>query len=218
MVTDFLQEGDRHIRCPDCRCRQGYRLADGRRKCRRCGRRFTPGPHGNRLPPELLRRIALHFWLMVPAGRAAAELGLDRKTVQRYYRLLRRRLGGLPGGEEGARRGGEEGPVPVFAVVHGRGKVRLAAVPPGGGEGVVFAESAEALERLDLDRFFQPAGAAPGGVSGEPFWPFARRLLRRYRGGHRREFPLFVGEMAFRYNQRRNPRVVATLARLLQRG
>lgn len=200
-------------RCPGCGARGGYRLGDGRRRCRRCGRKFTPHLHGNRLGEESLRRIALHFWLMVPAVRAARELGLERKTVQKYYRQLRQSIA-----EEGGWRGGgwvpvssAGGAVRVFAVRFENGTLGVWPPLPGMDVCSVFAGGERDWREMDL------ASWRPAGESAERFWTFARPLLRRYRGRFRKALPLYLKEMGFRFNHRRDGWVVGRLTRLLRK-
>lgn len=205
-----LREGGR--KCPECGSTGVYPLGDGRRRCRRCGRKFTPHPHGNRIKQECLRRISLHFWLMVPAVRAAREIGLERKTVQKYYRCLRQAIA-----EKGGWRGGDwvpdssgGGPVPVFAVDTREGSLRVVLPVPGTVGSGVFAEGDRAWQQLDLARWYA------AGEGAERFWVFARPLLQRYRGRFRGALPLYLKEMEFRFNHRRDGWAVSRLTRLLR--
>jgi len=200
--------------CPGCGAGAPYRLGDGRRKCRRCRRRYTPGGRGSRLPPETLRRLALCFWQMLPAREAARAAGVNRKTAQRHYDLLRRRIGGA--GWAATEGGGER---PVAALVVEGGAIRVVsagaaadAVPSA----LVYAGAAGA----DLDglRLWLPGGGEGGGRDDPvvKFWGFAGRLARFYRRRRRQEIPLFLREVAFRVNQRENPQVIELLSRLFE--
>ena len=82
-------ELSRHICCPSCGYRGNYRLADGRKKCRRCGKKYSCRLLKSRLPAKILKRLALLFWLRAPVTIAAQELRLDPKTVRRHYNLMR---------------------------------------------------------------------------------------------------------------------------------
>jgi len=77
------------IRCPDCGHRAAYKLADGRRKCKRCRKKYTARKKVSRLPPEVLREIARLFWLLVPAARTAKDLGVSYNTVLKFYKRIR---------------------------------------------------------------------------------------------------------------------------------
>jgi len=200
--------------CPECGAEAPYRLGDGRSKCRRCRRRYTPGGRGSRLPPEALRRLALCFWQMLPARRAARVAGVNRKTAQRHYDLLRRRIGGER-----------------WAVSEGAGEGPLAAlVVDGEGVRVVPAATAEcAVCALFYAGSGRPAGGAgvddlrlclpEGGGANDAvvkFWGFVGRLGWGRRRCGRQELSLFLQEVAFRVNQRENPQVVELLCRFLR--
>ena len=45
-----------------------------------------------KIPVNQLKEIARLFWLLVPAERAARDMGVNRKTIQKYYQLLRKRI------------------------------------------------------------------------------------------------------------------------------
>lgn len=135
---------DRHITCPHCRFRKTYKLADGRNKCQRCKYRFTWRKRTAKIPSDKLKEIARLFWLLVPAKRAAKDLDLNRKTVQRYYRKLRQRISqesdketfylsgevevdeSYFGGQQKGKRGrGAGGKIPVFGLLKRQGMVRV---------------------------------------------------------------------------------------------
>lgn len=77
-----------HSCCPACRSREGYHLSDGRRKCCRCGKKYSRRHLKSRLSAKILKQIALYFWLATPITTVAADLHLDRKTVRRHYILM----------------------------------------------------------------------------------------------------------------------------------
>jgi transposase-like protein len=58
-----------------------YKLADGRYKCKNCGKYFTYRPRYTKLPEEKHKETARLFWLGVPAAAAAKAGGLSAKTV-----------------------------------------------------------------------------------------------------------------------------------------
>jgi len=137
---------DRHTHCPICNYRFHYHLSDGRRKCKRCGKKFThkPKPRGRKLAAEVLKEIARLFWLGVPAARTARSLGICNLTATRYYGRIRERiaqdrkaeLGKLHGSIEadesyfgGIRKGkrgrGAAGKIPVFGLLKRGSEVRV---------------------------------------------------------------------------------------------
>lgn len=77
-----------HCCCPECHSREGYRLSDGRRKCCRCGKKYSRRHLKSRLPSKVLKKIAQYFWLITPVSTVAADLHVDRKTVRRHYELM----------------------------------------------------------------------------------------------------------------------------------
>lgn len=83
-----MSQLSRHSCCPECHSREGYRLGDGRRKCCRCGKKYSRRHLRSRLSAKTLKQIALYFWLSAPIKTVAVNLNLDRKTVCRHYGLI----------------------------------------------------------------------------------------------------------------------------------
>ena len=96
------------------------------------------------LPRETLKEIARLFWLMVPAERAARDLGINRKTALRHYTRLRtvllaeckaetepmrgeavRNESCFGGYRKGIRGRGAGGKIPVFGLLKRKGAVRV---------------------------------------------------------------------------------------------
>jgi len=77
------------IVCPHCGAGETYQLADGRRQCRDCRRKFTPGGRKRKLSAHLQQAMRKAFWEMQPAEEVANLLKLNRKTVQKMYGELR---------------------------------------------------------------------------------------------------------------------------------
>lgn len=216
---------EREEGCPICHAGAAYQLGDGRRKCRQCGRRYTPRSRYSRLPPPILRQLALCFWQMVPARQAAQVLGLNRKTVLRHYRLLRVGIGGrkLEGQGQVCKDavGGSEQPL-VALVANGSNilvipfPADVAYAPPCA---LVYPRTSWFSAGAGLsDLQLWISGAGRGSTRGDAlvkFWGFAGRLAKMYRGRCLQELPLFLQEVAFRFNQRDNPQVIETLCRLL---
>ncbi len=220
-----------NLTCPFCGGRHLYKLGDGRRKCRDCRRRFTPNPIGSRLDESVLDKLPTLFWDLVPAEEASLELGLNRKTVQRYYRKMRRaiadyrpasypekqtawnvvgffqgywRVGGLSNDLAGV--------FPVFGLAQLGQHVR-----------VVMAQNRADYTRLDANsmRLSTAGGRAAGDMAngGErlarEFWNFARPRLGAYHGGWKANLPQFLQEMEFRFNHRNSPGPPELLRRAL---
>lgn len=221
------------VLCPRCGSGRSYRLSDGRLMCKRCRSKFTPAYQVGRLDEPLLRGLAAHFWHMTPTTAAGGELGIDRKTVQRYYRLLRRRLAresealasaatagrelaALFLGELSSRPAGVElrDTVTVFGMLQDGGFVRLVFTPWSDWSGLDLASIRPAPPPALRGR---PA-LAEAPPEAAAFWRFARTGLRRYRGGFLSALPVFLREMEFRYNHRHDPGAVQLLLELLTPG
>ena len=237
------QESHGHILCPVCHGRDAYHLADGRRKCRRCGKKFTHRRQISRLPNKTLRQIAVFFWLMVPASKVATDLQLNRKTVQRHYRLLRQAIGSAAeekpensGSDEagslssGGGDGGTELPL-VGLAIQGR-TIRVSMEPgrstsvesPEDIQAIIFASEDTAFRSRDLQELHiqlqdgRQSRAVEADYREEmlKFWRFVKGMIRMYRGKHRDDFALFMREVEFRFNQRHNPEVINILLRYLK--
>lgn len=250
--------GSRHITRPSCGARGSYRLGDGRRKCRWCGKKFTPRRRTGKPDDATLRELVRLFWLMVPAERVARDLGLNRKTVQAHFRRLREtiaeesrqalaQIGGevevdesyFGGVRKGKRGRGAGGKIPVFGLLKRGGEVRVvfpnrvdranlkgAIKNPVQPQSWVYSDSFRAYDRLDVEGFHhvridhgQTFGTGRAHINGiENFWSFAKRRLKLYHGGYKKNFRLFMREMAFRFNHRDDPNVVEHLYYLLKAG
>jgi transposase len=252
------RSASRHVRCPSCRRRGCYALADGRRMCPRCRRKFTPRRLRANLTAARVREVVRLFWLLVPAAAAARDLRVERKTALRYYHRLRlaiaaqaeRELGRLGGAVEvdesyfgGARKGkrgrGAGGKVPVFGLLKRGGQVRVVFperldratiqgairthVRPASW---VYSDGFSAYDKLHLAGFRhrrvdhqKTLGSGRSHINGiENFWGFAKRRLKMYHGGWKRNFRLFIREMEFRFNRRNDPAVIDELLKLLRSG
>lgn len=80
------------IVCPHCGAGETYQLADGRRQCRDCRRKFTPGGRKRKLSAQLQQAMRKYFWEMQPAEEVANQLKLNRKTVQKMYGEFRQMM------------------------------------------------------------------------------------------------------------------------------
>lgn len=215
--------------CPACGARRAYQLGDGRLKCKACRLKYTPQRKPGRLDDFTVRRLVRHFWAMAPIETTAQELGVDRKTVQRYFGLIRQAI--ARAGDERMNRQRHGSDLQGFFV--GRFNSRAASGVTGGkvpvfglvclpdSLGLVFPSGAEDWSGLDLGclRFVgmseQPAGASRGQDHAEAFWKFARARLKHYRGGFKRHLGHYLREMEFRYNHQDDPQALERLYRLL---
>lgn len=233
------------IKCPACGGTAHYRLKDNRLQCAGCRKKFTARKHRSKLPEETLRLIAQNFWRMVPAAAAAAEQGINSKTLQKYYDLLRRaiaevyerdaleRFGATAADPElfhgiAAGRGLGTAVKPLYCLAQSAARVALlpATEKPEGGFaaiaapeilGWVYAKDHNALSSLDLDRIHSlPAVEAKGGAVAAAFWIHAKRGLVKYHGGFRKNFYHFMREMEFRFNNHDEDVTRAFLTRILQ--
>lgn len=205
------------LSCPFCGGIHLYKLGDGRRKCRDCRRRFTPNRMASRLDDNVLDKLCGLFWDLVPAEEASAALGLNRKTVQRYYRKMRQAIAEHKPDTVGSdqqtwqivgffhgywRRGGLSndltGVFPVFGLACMDGSVR-----------VIMAHNKADYSRLDAHSLCMAALQKPNGDQdrlgrrlADEFWAYARPRLGTYHGGWKANLPLFLQEMEFRFNHR----------------
>ena len=220
--------------CPACGATTAYSLSDGRMQCKLCRTKYTPGPRQARLDDQALRQIVTLFWSMYAQEMAARESGLNRKTMQRYFRLLREAIARqgqermeqaltrtrLAGFFVGSRVNSESGkeksePLLVFSLGLLRDEVVL-----------FLPDGLEDWSGLDLDgiRFVALAPDGQAGGNGkdadlaEVFWLFARPILKHYRGGAKKRLPCYLREMEFRFNHHDDSRVLERLHQLLLSG
>lgn len=176
---------------------------------------------------------------MIPATTAAKELGINCKTMQKYYDLLRRAISALNEMDAIEQFGTavisrslfyELTPPkemqPVFCVLHREGKISLlfAGDDPRMGQFPeaaewVYATNGKALCSLNLDSMHAlSTGAAKDPGAGVPFWIYAKKRLVKYHGGFRKNFRLFVREMEFRYNHGNTDVALAKLMGILEKN
>jgi hypothetical protein len=160
---------------------------------------------------------------MVSARQAAQSLGLNRKTVQRHYRMLRVEIGGERMEGKVCNDGMSRPERPLVALVPTRDKIQVipfpaddACAPPCA---LVYPRTswfAAGAGLSDLQLWISGAGQESARVEVlVKFWGFAGRLAKMYRGRCLLDLPFFLQEVAYRFNQRDNPQVIETLCRLL---
>ena len=221
--------------CPKCQCRESYRLNDGRHMCRRCRTKYTPAYQLGRLDKGLVFDLANHFWLMTPIDATAELLEINRKTVQRYFGIIRKCIAGYC--ETQAARAHKGRKLDAFLVgdwlLPQSGSERRDTMTVFGllADGrlvhLVFFRSWHDWSGMDLSslRVQSQLNAAKHADapwshsdSAHEFWAFARERLRSYRGGFMKRFPTYIREMEFRYNYRQDPDAVWQIMSLLRSG
>ena len=151
---------------PWMRLRLEWRLADGRRKCRRCGRRYRLRTAWDacRLPGRVKHALVQRFVWGVPVYRQRFAPLASRPTTERFYRLLRAVMaqseqlrapfaGALECDEtsfgrarKGKRGWGAAGKVLVFGVVQRNGLVKAQPIPAHDRVSVMRVIQAESRE------------------------------------------------------------------------
>lgn|GEM_PF-1637086 len=219
-----------HSCCPHCRSREGYHLSDGRRKCCRCGKKYSRRHLKSRLPAKILKQIALYFWLAKPIKTVATDLHLDRKTVRRHYALMQQ---GISDDESvGSHLSDCSGAVELFSLfvngdftwcerisksarqrrcVAGRNyswhhSVTISLpMQPMAVRCLIYL--VDGLGRYDIENY---------QLDLLKFERLVRGMCRRKNDLSDQARKLLMSEVVFRFNQRRNPGVTADLYRFLR--
>ena len=143
--------------CPDCHHTRAYRLADGRLKCRRCGKRYrlVSAWDASRLPAATKRQLLELFVLGVPVFRQRFRSPASRPAIERFYRIVRAVLalaedvrepfsGKLEcdettfgGAKKGKRGWGAAGKVIVFGIIKRNGLVKAMPIQAHSGAEVL---------------------------------------------------------------------------------
>lgn len=145
-------------------------------------------------------------------------------------------FGGVRKGKRGR---GAAGKVPVFGLLKRNGEVRvvfLKRVDKKTLQGAikehvkpqswVYSDSYRAYDTLHLEGFhhvrISHSNSFANGkthINGiENFWGFAKRRLKMYHGGYKKNLPLFIREMEFRFNYRNDHNVIDYLFKLVALG
>ncbi len=157
------------------------------------------------------------FLNMTSANRAADLLRINRKTAQRIFADLRQRMARendrgcvepVAGRECDPKRDlpGESENQPLCRFGVQAGKVRV--MPTVADEEVPCCSALTLVDATSGNRDWigrlrlleLPGACEEERRLTERFWSFARRGLRRYRAGYRRDLTLYLKEMAFRFN------------------
>ena len=138
------------------------------------------------------------------------------------------------GTRKGKRGRGAAGKVPVFGLLKRGGKVYTAVVPDTKGstlkaiicrkiqpDSIVYTDSYRSYNVLDVSEFkhyrinhselFADKTNHINGI--ENFWNQAKRVMRKYNGIPRKNFPLFLKECEFRFNYGPPRQQIKTLQR-----
>lgn len=222
------------FKCPECGSGRHYLLNDHRLLCRDCRRKYSAAPIRSRVPAEGVSRICESFWKMAPVSEAAGAHSMNRKTIQRYYDLLRRgiscmterflmdKYGMIEVSSSNYHEVGQG--EPMFCVARRGKQLDLFSVTEKAGEindgplpaGWIYARDRRTLQCLDLDHIhYLPVGDGNGGE--HTFWRLAKKGLVSYGGGFRNNFYHFVREMEFRFNNREAPDVCDVLREIVSR-
>lgn len=209
-------------------------MSDGRFKCKQCKKKFSARSNRARISSATLSSLAEHFWNMDTAEQCANSLGINRKTAQSYYDRLR---GNIARSNATAlkqithrsplrsrRRG--NGKLPVFWSLLQQNQIRIVFpeaqsfslekqdLPDVQGVSEIYTNSPAALKNRVLDKFYRRTLWARKETDEkllQQFWRLAKINLARYRGGCKNKFPLFIEEMAFRFNHRESEGAIPLL-------
>jgi transposase len=166
------------------------------------------------------------FTLIRRAVLAAAEPDLLRREVEADESYFGPRRSSRHRGEGVGRRSPAK--IPVFGILERRGRVEVAVVPDCSAESLLSA-TVRTVKRgslvytdrwkgydtlafcgyrhLRVDharRFSAPSGRRKVHINGlEGFWSYAKGKLIKFHGVSPAKFPLYLYEMQFRYNHRR---------------
>lgn len=226
---------------------QHYTLKDSRLQCAVCRKKYTVCSHRSKLSQHTLELIALNFCQMTPATAAATEMGINSKTIQKYYDLLRRTISETDEKQAidhfgaatidpalfynyaaGKGLGAEIRPLFCLAkCADGISLLFAHLISPGETAtvastdilGWVYARDQKAFNTLDLDRIhFLSTAEKDAPDTSYPFWIYAKKGLVKYHGGFRKNFYLFMREMEFRFNNHKKSSTQAYLINVLQGG
>lgn len=230
-------------RCPKCDHGSAYRLGDGRRKCRRCGQRFSVRSawQASQLPAAIKHRLVEMFALGVPVYRQRFRQDTSPAARERFYRVLRACCaqaedlrepfeGALEcdesvfgGWRKGKRGWGAAGKVIVFGIVQRNGQVKAFPIPARQAHEVIdlvcahttpgslyYTDDWQAYASLRVQGDHIVVRKEKGRPKGrehingiEGFWSYAKHWLYPYRGVPRRYFHLYLGEICYRFNHRK---------------
>lgn len=230
-------------RCPECGHGTSYQLADGRCKCRSCGKRYSVRSAwvASQLPATLKNRLVEMFALGVPVYRQRFRQDTSPAARERFYRMLRACCahaeqlrepftGAIEcdesvfgGARQGKRGWGAAGKVLVMGIVQRNGQVKAFPIPARSAEEVIslvcahttpgslyYTDDWQAYASLRVQGDHIVVRKEKGRPKGrnhingiEGFWSYAKNWLYPYRGVPRKYFHLYLGEICYRFNHRK---------------
>jgi len=160
---------------------------------------------------------------MDTAEKCASSLAINRKTAQSYYDRLRnhlaqenmRELLSLSGHEKNRPGLNDDRKLPVFWSLLQHNKIYIVFpetlsfsrekndLPDVQGISEIYTNSPSARKNNTLDKFYRRtlwARKETDEKTLQQFWRQAKINLAKYRGGCKNNLPLFIVEMAFRFN------------------
>lgn len=229
---------DEDLRCPACLRTDLYCLSDGRYKCKHCKKKFSARHKKTRIPAEKQALLTKLFWNMQTAEQCANSLDINRKTAQNYYDLLRtgiasenrRTLQKLTGSLKPLPADENQSRHIVFWSLLLKNRVhilfpatqlfslRQADLPEVQAISEIYTNSPSAKRNVILEKFYRRTLWARKETDEDHlrgFWRQAKINLMSYRGGCKRKFPLFIEEMAFRFNHDKDPDAIQKLQKIL---
>ncbi len=230
-------------RCPECNHGTSYQLADGRRKCRSCGKRYSVRSawEASQLPASIKSRLVEMFALGVPVYRQRFRQDTSSAARERFYRTLRACCAyaeelrepfagaiecdeSVFGGFRKGKRGwGAAGKVLVMGIAQRNGRVKAFPIPARSAEEVIslvcahttpgslyYTDDWQAYASLRVQGDHIVVRKEKGRPKGrdhingiEGFWSYAKNWLYPYRGVPRKYFHLYLGEICYRFNHRK---------------
>lgn len=171
---------------------------------------------------------------MNTAEQCAGSLAINRKTAQNYYARLRssiakensRTLHMLSSKPIDKKNHPSSGKLPVFWSLLQNNRIRIIFpdalifslekndLPEIQGVSEIYTNSPSAKKNVLLDKFYRRTLWARTEADEkllQDFWRQAKINLMKYRGGCKSRFPLFIEEMAFRFNHRESEGVIRLL-------
>lgn len=243
-------------RCPECNHGASYQLADGRRKCRGCGKRYSVRSvwEASQLPTSIKSKLVEMFALGVPVYRQRFRQDTSSAARERFYRVLRACCAyaeelrepfagaiecdeSVFGGFRKGKRGwGAAGKVLVMGIVQRNGQVKAFPIPARNANEVIslvcahttpgslyYTDDWQAYASLRVQGDHIVVRKEKGRPKGrdhingiEGFWSYAKNWLYPYRGVPRKYFHLYLGEICYRFNHRKQD-LKPLLQKLLRR-
>src|SRR3989344_5337275 len=188
-------------KCIYCSSNKLYRLKDKRIKCKQYEKKYSL----TQLKKEML--ILYYFYLELSASKTADELDIDYGVVHRKFMQFRKRIAEYCNQEANKLNGELEIDENVSA------EILMNEIKNKTEKGSVFYtdgwKSYKSLHqfgkhniiRHDKNEFAKIKNHI-NGIEG--FWSFAKERFYKYHGINRKNYPFYLKEMEFRFNNRNN--------------